>query len=75
MDAKSTEQKFAERQNIYTISKFLWTDYLVMTIGRKVTFYNGEIHETSAKPIITVNIISNGTNWQDVAPSIMIRES
>lgn len=55
-------------QDIHTVSKYHWTDYLGITKGKNGTF---TVKKSGGHQVIKVNITNNGINWQHVPPDVM----
>lgn len=68
MDAKTITWKFLGEQDIYTVSKYIWTNYLRITKGKKGTF---TVEISGGHQVIKVNITNNGINWHHVPPDVM----
>lgn len=54
--------------DIYTVSKYNWTDYLWITKGKNGTF---TVKKSGGHQVIKVNITNNGINWHHMPPEVM----
>lgn len=71
VNVENFEHKVEKEQDIYTVSKYLSKDHLVIYIGKNDNSTVKKPGRCHLSKLIKVNTINNGTKWHHVFPHLV----